>query len=235
MWLRTALHPVIFAICLCLSSAVLGDEYYGQFKGLVNAEWQGDGRSMKLTAPFAYVDPTGVEWNAPVGSIVDGASIPGFAWSFIGGPFEGGYRNASVVHDVACVTKKRPWEFTHLAFYYAMRAAGVSETQAYVMYAAVYHFGPRWPSKEIIRADEENDAARKVLKDRAPGTKLTLRKAKRVVDPLFPKKKQWDYEVTLEPPEPLSDPQDFEKVKDQIYAQKGKMTLKDIRAWRPTP
>jgi hypothetical protein len=29
-------------------------------------------------------------------------------------------------------------------FYYAMRAGGVSEARAALMYAAVYKFGPRW-------------------------------------------------------------------------------------------
>jgi hypothetical protein len=32
-----------------------------------------------------------------------------------------------------------------LTFYNAMRARGVSDTLAKIMYAAVYHFGPRWP------------------------------------------------------------------------------------------
>lgn len=62
----------------------------------------------------------------------------------MGGPFEGQYRNASVVHDVACVKKSEKWEDVHRMFYYAMRAGGVSETRAALMYAAVYKFGPRW-------------------------------------------------------------------------------------------
>jgi hypothetical protein len=75
---------------------------------------------------------------------VDGASIPKFAWSIIGGPFEGKYRDASVIHDVACVARSAPWEYVHLVFYYAMLASGVDKTTAKIMYAAVYHFGPRW-------------------------------------------------------------------------------------------
>ena len=69
---------------------------YGKFMGDVIAQWLDDGRLMKLTAPFAYIDPEGERWEAPAGSIVDGASIPQFAWSLIGGPFEGKYRKASV-------------------------------------------------------------------------------------------------------------------------------------------
>lgn len=55
------------------------------------------------------------------------------------------YRDASVIHDVACVARTRPWREVHETFYFAMRASGVGEVQAKVMYAAVYHFGPRWP------------------------------------------------------------------------------------------
>jgi len=72
------------------------------------------------------------------------ASIPRLAWTIIGGPFEGLYRDASVIHDVACVEKSRPWLQVHRTFYLAMLASGVTTVKAKVMYAAVYHFGPRW-------------------------------------------------------------------------------------------
>lgn len=62
----------------------------------------------------------------------------------IGGPFEGPYSNASVVHDVACDQRQRPWRDVHLAFYTAMLAAKVDSVNAKVMYGAVYQFGPRW-------------------------------------------------------------------------------------------
>jgi Protein of unknown function (DUF1353) len=64
-------------------------------------------------------------------------------WSVIGGPFEGLYRNASVIHDVACAEQKRAWYMVHRAFYHMM-ASGLGPVQAKIMYAAVYHFGPRW-------------------------------------------------------------------------------------------
>jgi hypothetical protein len=66
------------------------------------------------------------------------------AWTFIGGPFEGLYRNPSVIHDVACVQRRHPWYAVHRAFYSAMLAAGVDLVKAKIMYAAVYHLGPRW-------------------------------------------------------------------------------------------
>ena len=100
----------------------------------------------KLLEDFTYTgpEPDKLFWLAPKGFITDGASIPRIAWSFIGGPFEGQYRKAAIIHDVACVERTRSWQVTHRAFYTGMRAAGVDEADAKVMYAAVYHFGPRW-------------------------------------------------------------------------------------------
>jgi Protein of unknown function (DUF1353) len=54
------------------------------------------------------------------------------------------YRNASVVHDVACDTRDHPWQDVHRMFYEACRAGGVGEQKAKLVYAAVYHFGPKW-------------------------------------------------------------------------------------------
>jgi hypothetical protein len=120
---------------------------YGSYEGTVKTEWlgaEGEYRKMKLLESFAYVDPSGARWDAPKGSIVDGASIPRIGWTVVGGPLEGPYRDASVIHDVACDRRERPWEYVHLAFYYAMLRTGVSSVQAKVMYPAVYFFGPRW-------------------------------------------------------------------------------------------
>jgi hypothetical protein len=99
---------------------------FGRFKGDVIALWLPDGRNMQLTQTFVYVDPRGKEWVAPKDSVVNGASIPGSLWSTVGGPYEGQYRSASVVHDVACEEMSSKWEDVHNMFYEACR------------------FGPRW-------------------------------------------------------------------------------------------
>jgi len=117
---------------------------YGQFIGNVDSTWLDDGRRMQLNADITYVDPANKAWTAPSGSVVDGASIPAALWSVIGGPFEGKYRKASVLHDVACDAKKEPSEDVHRMFYYACRSAGVEETKAKAMYLAVLHGGPSW-------------------------------------------------------------------------------------------
>ncbi len=124
--------------------APTADDGWGSFSGRVRAEFDDNGRDMILLDDFHYTDPRQVVWSAPKGSRVNGASIPRAFWSVIGGPFEGRYRDASVIHDVACVEKSRPWREVHRAFYHGMRCRGVPERKAKTMYYAVFRFGPRW-------------------------------------------------------------------------------------------
>jgi hypothetical protein len=126
----------------------------GEFIGRVVGEWLDDGRDMELKEDFVYIDPTGAPWLAPTGSIVNGASIPQVLWSLIGGPFEGRYRNASVIHDVACEAKNRPWQDVHRAFYFACLCGGVPQQRAAELYAAVLQGGPQWEiaKKEVTQA-----------------------------------------------------------------------------------
>ena len=143
-----------------------GEGAWGRFEGRVVARWESDGRSMTLVEPFAYVDPRRSRWSAPVGAVVNGASIPRVFWSLIGGPFSGEFRDASVVHDVACETRDRPWRAVHRMFYEACRCGGVGAAKAKTMYYAVFHYGPRWrleerttlvadgPRRETVAVDE---------------------------------------------------------------------------------
>lgn len=116
----------------------------GRFIGSVTAEDLPDGRHRKLIADFSYVDLFGVKWTAPAGLIYDGASIPQPLWSFGLSPFTGKYRNAAVIHDQYCDHRERTAHDTHLVFYEMMRALGVNQLQARLMYWAVDTFGPHW-------------------------------------------------------------------------------------------
>ena len=155
---------VRFKSCVLLSAALLaacasgerGDELsaaaqivpgatkWGHFTGEPVTKWNPDGRTMTLLTELRYADPNGEVWVAPVGSQVDGASIPRYLWSVMGGPFEGKYRNASVLHDVAYGERKRPWQDCDRMFYNAMRCSGVSAVEAKTMYYALYRFGNHW-------------------------------------------------------------------------------------------
>lgn len=150
--MRLIVTTLVVAAITCTTTVSYAQEQFphGRFIGEIVTKWLENGREMELTKPFVYVDPDGLRWEAPKGSVVDGASIPQFGWSVVGGPYEGEYRKASVIHDVACREKTRPWESVHGAFYNAMLAANVPPLRAKVMYAAVYYLGPRWPLVRTI-------------------------------------------------------------------------------------
>lgn len=118
---------------------------YGEFEGRPKGEFlPGPERPLfKLSAPFVYHDPNGLDWTTPAGEVIDGATIPGPAWSFVGGPFSGNYLNAAVIHDYYCCAKSREYYSTHHAFWLGMRALGVGTVKADIMWAAVRLMGPK--------------------------------------------------------------------------------------------
>ena len=128
------------------------DHPFGYFPERPQLEWLDDGRLMQLLRDFLYIDQTSTKWLAPKGAKTDGASIPRILWSFVGGPFEGQYRNAAIVHDTECDAKIHDWRAVHRMFYNASRAGGVGWIKANLMYAAVYAFGPHWKLAEATAA-----------------------------------------------------------------------------------
>jgi Protein of unknown function (DUF1353) len=126
---------------------------FGAFAGLPpGIALLADGRRARLLAPLAFVRADGSEWPVPAGVELDGASIPRIFWSLIGGPFEGRYRDASIIHDYYCTSRLRPWRDTHRVFYEGARCSGESAARAKIMYYAVYRFGPRWDDTEASAA-----------------------------------------------------------------------------------
>jgi hypothetical protein len=147
--------PYAIGLLLLLLVAVAGyrwwayeswDPAFGRFEGDIITKWITPDREMELMQDFHYIDPRGKQWTAATGTVINGASIPRAFWSLIGGPFEGRFRNASVVHDAACGAQTESWQDVHRMFYDACRCARVGEGKAQTMYWAVYHFGPRWQS-----------------------------------------------------------------------------------------
>jgi len=148
----------LLIIAVLLSSCVFGGKKvgrtervkptstWGYFSGPIETRWEADGRTMTLLNELRYTDPKGVVWIAPAGSRVDGASIPRALWPFFGGPFEGKFRNASVLHDVAYDQKSRPWKQVDRMFYDAMRCSGVGAVKAKTFYYALYRHGRHWKS-----------------------------------------------------------------------------------------
>lgn len=121
----------------------------GRFEGEVMTRWERDpdrkDRTMTLLADFAYVDPKGKRWLAAAGRKVDGASIPAPLWAdWLGAPFVGDFRRATVIHDIGCEDKTETHKAVHRVFYDACRCDGVSQTKALLLYAAVRIGGPKW-------------------------------------------------------------------------------------------
>lgn len=101
-------------------------------------------RDIKLVQPFGYIDPRGVHWDVPTGYVTNGASIPTSLWAVVGGPFDGPYRDAAVLHDYYCEAKTRTSDDTHRMYYEAALARGTSENIASTMYAGLVFGGPVW-------------------------------------------------------------------------------------------
>ena len=140
---------------------------WGYFSGPIETRWESDGRTMTLLNELRYTDPKGVVWIAPAGSKVDGASLPRVFWSLVGGPFEGKYRNASVLHDVAYDEKSRPWQEVDRMFYHAMRCSGVGSVQAKTRYYALYRHGRHWKFS-IKKAKPVVPDASEILAEQGP-------------------------------------------------------------------
>ncbi|MCO6409189.1 DUF1353 domain-containing protein [Hoeflea alexandrii] len=122
-------------------------DYFGEFDGEPNGVFirGGERPLFRLNSPLTYIDPNSLKWTAPSGEVVDGASIPQYAWSIIGGPFSGNYIRAAIIHDYYCCAKTRDFADTHKAFWRGLRLDGIGNAKANLMWAAVRAFGPnRW-------------------------------------------------------------------------------------------
>ena len=160
------------------------EDNFGAFSGTPLVELSPDGRDIKLAKDFWYRDPDQQLWDVPAGYSSNGASIPRAFWSIIGGPLEGAYRDAAIFHDYYCENFqvrwpeawKRDWKKLDRAFYYGMRARGVAESKAKLIYAAVYYFGPRWTSdgkqaRKLMAAEAPRpavEALRKYIEEKNP-------------------------------------------------------------------
>jgi hypothetical protein len=130
------------------------DPTAGEFSGTPKIEFidtpGAPNRNVRVIENFTFTEAANrTVWVAPRSSIIDGASIPRVLWTLVGSPFTGDYVYASIVHDVACDTRNRPWRDTHFMFYLACLAGGTRRGRAKLMYLAVRNFGPRWPQPDM--------------------------------------------------------------------------------------
>jgi hypothetical protein len=112
---------------------------FGAFNGDPLVRLLCDGRNVQLLAPLVYTDPDGRVWTAPEDYISDGASIPPALWAFVGGPWEGSYRIAAILHDYVCdyyqtIEERKAGD---RMFRTAALCAGGTEGKAQVLYFGV--------------------------------------------------------------------------------------------------
>lgn len=127
----------------------------GLFSGNPKTEWlseKGDDRDMRLLDDFWYIDPGGRRWDAPAGTVINGASIPRTLWSSVGSPYTGDYRRAAVVHDAAVGKEGVLRADADSMFYFACLAGGCSLLQAKLLYAGV-RIGAWVTSNQVLAMD----------------------------------------------------------------------------------
>lgn len=144
---RFLLAFVTLAVSVLCSSSFGKGDYLDQ---LVLRDY-GDGRQFIVESEYRYADSRNTLWTVPKGTVVNGASIPEYLWSLVGGPWEGLYRNASVIHDYFFDRRQYDSDSVHWVFYDAMITSGVSAFKAKVMYYAVLRFNPRWKALELTK------------------------------------------------------------------------------------
>lgn len=142
---------IAFVLAAVVGPEAVHAQARGRYIGTVVTTWLPN-RLMRLENDFEYIDPHGRRWPVPPGIQIDGASIPPAAWSFIGGPFSGLYREASVIHDHYCDRRTRSQDDTHRVFYDGMITSGVERWRAGLMYGAVLVGGPKWSTVRVRSA-----------------------------------------------------------------------------------
>lgn len=137
---------ILIAVLGVIYSPALADPYFGEFQSSPEGRFVNDTDRPKfvLAKDFSYTDPNGLVWTAPSGETVDGATIPQWAWSIVGGPFSGNYLRAAIIHDYYCCSKSRDYYDTHNTFWRGLRLDGIGRAKAHLMWAAVRIGGPEY-------------------------------------------------------------------------------------------
>ena len=146
-WRRRSRVLAIAAACLCTLSVYARE---AGFSGRVVLELLDEAafpHKLRLLEDFAFIDQTGKPWRARKGGILDGESVPRALAVLNDLPYVAEYRKSAVIHDYFCRVRTEPWRQVHRALYEASIAEGLSDSEAKILYAAVYAGGWRWEQK----------------------------------------------------------------------------------------
>jgi len=149
-----------------------------------------------------------------------------------------------VIHDVACDQQTRPWESAHEAFYWAMRASRVDAIQAKIMYAVVYHFGPRWPRRvqldgiPMTGIDAEIRRVQAEVDPRNRAYVAAIRPKPRTPDEVLTNQpERADVTIDVTPTAPVLAGADLydllARIEQRETSPRGPMSLEEIRDYAP--
>jgi len=121
--------------------------YYGIFFGAVKTTWLPDHpRNMRLIERVTFRDRRHRQWVAEKESVINGASTGWFLRRLFPA-YVGRYRRATVLHDCYCEKRTAPSWRVHRMFREAMLADGTSLAVAWILWAGVRLFGPRFSGR----------------------------------------------------------------------------------------
>lgn len=153
MALFTLTHPnsfqnwLAFFLVFTLPYTSARSQFRPYFQGSAVVESlsaEGDQHQSRLLNGFSYVDATGKTWQIPAGTLIDESTLPNWLWAPVNLPLTDAYRDATILHTYYCKSKKENWFFTHRMFYEACLTAGIAETRAKILFAAVFANVQRW-------------------------------------------------------------------------------------------
>lgn len=122
----------------------------GHFTGRVAVELLDDiqfDHKLRLLEEFAFVDPSGKQWQARKAGVIDWVALPAELRSLHGLPPVTDLRKASVIHSYFAHAQSEPWREVHRMYYAANVAEGMSEPEAKILYLAQYAGGWRWETR----------------------------------------------------------------------------------------
>lgn len=137
-------------------------EFIGDLKTL----WLPNGRDMVVLERFGYRDENNEWWWCEPGDVINGASIPRFAWSLIGSPYVGKYRRATALHDSGYIHRDpRGRKAVDKMMLSASKTDGVWLLKRRAMYRTVRLFGQHaWETDDVLDIMEGEETCQRLIR-----------------------------------------------------------------------
>ncbi|MBK8457306.1 MAG: DUF1353 domain-containing protein [Phyllobacteriaceae bacterium] len=160
------MRGIFVAILLLYSYAASAQTFYGRFEKEsgdftaqlnITRQKNGNKNSVQFNEEIVFFDSNNFLWKTPRNQLSDGASIPQYAKSLVGGSLDGPYVIPAYLHDYYCCMRIRNDSDTHWMFYESMMAMeNIKSWHGYIMYLAVKLLGPKWTVTKKIADFNKN-------------------------------------------------------------------------------